>query len=166
MPSPVERSPYEARAAEFDPRVTERALGALNGACYVITSAYEGKRSGSPAMSVQLCASEPRLVCVAVRKGHFVEPLIRDSRAFAVCQVEASDRLLLRRFASAEFHEIDPFDGIEIGTIVTPSPVPKRSPLVIDCEVVRHIDIEADHQLYVGRVLAARLLDEGEDRAK
>ncbi|MCB9845223.1 MAG: flavin reductase [Phycisphaeraceae bacterium] len=127
---------------------------------FVITAAHDGKRSGVLVKSVQICSDEPVLVSVAVRKGHSIEPLIRDSRVFAVCLVDPTDRLIRQKFdpnADCDPEErTDPFDAIPVTTLATGSPIPVRSIMAIDCEVVRHFDLEADHELYVGLVRAAR----------
>jgi flavin reductase (DIM6/NTAB) family NADH-FMN oxidoreductase RutF len=98
------------------------------------------------------------MVCVAVRRGHWIEPIIRDSHAFAVSKISRAERLLLRKFAeTARPRDGDPFDCFPSMRLVTGAPVIIRSPLAIDCEVVRHFDLEADHELYIGLVMAARV---------
>lgn len=138
-----------------------KALQRLPRCTCVMTAAYDNKRSGQLVHWVQPCAEELALVCVAARKGHSVEPLIRDSHAFAICMIDPDDRLLLRKFA--EDHPPDelgdPFDSIEVERLATGSPVLCRSACVLDCEVVRHFDFEADHEIYIGLVLAARAAD-------
>lgn len=165
MPAAPDRSPFDAKAASFDPEATRRALTQIPDGTFIITSAFEGHRAGSTALSVSICATEPRLVCVALRKGHFIEPLIRDSRAFAICRVSPTDRLVLRRFSESEHHDADPFDGVETTTLVTSAPILTRSLMALDCEVVRHFDLEADCELFIGQVLAGHVFD-AEDRAK
>ncbi|MEM7623151.1 MAG: flavin reductase [Planctomycetota bacterium] len=147
------------------------ALPRLATGMFVMTAKYEDCRSGARVFSVQQCASSPLLIAIALRKGHVVETLIRDSHAFALCEIDPADRLCLRKFpdramerdeadpraALAAEHETDgvhdPFDAIATRTLRTGAPVLARSPLVLDCEVVRHFDLEADHELYVGLVL-------------
>ncbi|MEM9560556.1 MAG: flavin reductase family protein [Planctomycetota bacterium] len=156
-------------------------LGLLPRGSFVMTSAFEGTRAGLRLRAVQQCADEPLLVSVAARKGHRIDPLIRDSRGFAVCFVAPDDRLIERKFAE-ESHvapapvasggagggaggvthagveeEPDPFDSLPTITLATGSPILTRSIAAIDCEVVRHFDLEADHELFVGQVLAAKV---------
>lgn len=126
---------------------------------YLLSAHHDGRRAGTLALGVHPCASEPILLCVPVRRGHRIEPIIRDSRCFAVSAVDPDDRLLRRRFEaqpSAEVHH-DPFDSLPVVNLGTGSPVLRSSALAFDCEVVRHIDMDADHELYIGRVLAARI---------
>ena len=93
-----------------------RALDFVPSAAWVMTSAFEVKRSGTLVQRVQLCADEPLLISVAVRKGHAIEPLIRDSHAFAICRIDPEDRLLTRKFAQpkAPDDSTDLFDSIEV----------------------------------------------------
>ncbi len=125
---------------------------------FVLTAAFEAKRSGMIVRWVQPCAEEPLLVAVAARRGHSIEPLIRDSHSFAICRIDPEDKLLTRKFAVHRPPDDtgDPFDAVPVETLVTGSPIIRRSPLVLDCEVVRHFDLEADHELFVGLVVAGR----------
>ncbi|HRQ72197.1 MAG TPA: flavin reductase family protein [Phycisphaerales bacterium] len=137
------------------------AIERVPGGTFVMTAAFEGKRAGVVVRSVQPCAEEPLLICVAAKKGHWIEPLIRDSHAFAICRVSPDNRLIQRKFSTelADHDETrgDPFDAFPTETLVTGSPVLLRSIVAFDCEVVRHFDLEADHELFVGLVLASRM---------
>lgn len=136
-----------------------RALSLLPSGWFVLTAAYESKRSGMIVRWVQPCADEPLLIAVAARRGHSIEPLIRDSHSFAICRMDPEDKLLNRKFAIHRPPDDmgDPFDAVPVETMVTGSPIIKRSTLVLDCEVVRHFDLEADHELFIGLVRAGRV---------
>ncbi len=138
-----------------------QAFAKIPGGTFVMTSAFENKRTGVIAKSVQNCADEPALLCIAIRKGHWIEPIIRDSHFFGLCAVQRGDRLLQRRFSSPAFsREYDPFDGLPISRMISGAPILDRCAVAFDCEVVRHFDLEADHELYIGHVLAARVSTE------
>ncbi len=136
-----------------------RALAMLPSGCFVLTAAFETKRSGMIVRWVQPCADEPLLIAVAARRGHSIEPLIRDSHCFAVCRIDPEDKLMTRKFAVHRPPDDtgDPFDSMAVDTLATGSPIIRRSPLVLDCEVVRHFDLEADHELFIGLVRAGRV---------
>lgn len=137
-----------------DPRA---ALAQLPSGLFLMTSAYDDDRAGLIVRSVQVCGDEPPLLCVAVRTGHRIEPLIRDSRCFAISWLDEERKLVLRKFAHhSRTDPGDSFDAIPVEALATGSPVLCDSPLVFDCEVARHFDLEADCELYIGQVVACR----------
>lgn len=137
----------------------ERAISLLPSGVFLMTAAFEGKRIGVLVGSVQACDLSPPILCIAMRKGQGIEPMIRDARTFAINIIDPRDKLVARKFAdTAQSREPgDPFDGMPIEKLVTGAPVLKKAIAAFDCEVVRHIDIAADHELYIGQVLAARV---------
>jgi len=136
------------------------ALAKLQSGLFVLTARHEGKRAGVVVRSVQPASDQPPLVCVAVRRGHWIEPVIRDSHAFAICKISPGDGLLLRKFAeTARPRDGDPFDCVQTTRLATGSPILTRATLVLDCEVVRHFDLEADHERYMGLLLAWQTSD-------
>lgn len=128
-----------------------RALPLVGGSVCVLTAAYEQKRSGILVKRVMQCADEPPCILVAVRSGHRLATLIRDSHGFALSALDPTQRLIMKRFQD---EEADPFDMTETRTLATRAPVLVRCVAAIDCEVVRHFDLDADHEVYVGLVLA------------
>jgi flavin reductase (DIM6/NTAB) family NADH-FMN oxidoreductase RutF len=142
---------------------TLRALNTLPSGTFLLTAAHDSKRCGMIVHWVQACAEEPALIAVAARKGHSIEPVIRDSRAFAVCRIDPDDKLLIHTFATHKppDDDGDPFASFDVEMLATGSPVLSRSLSVIDCQVVRHFDLEADHELYVGQVLSGWVKGEG-----
>lgn len=136
--------------------VVASALELMSGGVYVMTASFEGKKAGATVRSAMPCATEPLLLCVASRKGHGIEPIIRDSRHFRAAS--SIPPIASCPASSAVCHgRPTPWIDFPIETLVSGSPVIKRSLLAFDCEVVRHFDMEADHELYVGRILAARI---------
>lgn len=136
----------------------DQALALLGSGMYIMTAAHEDQRHGMRVLSVQQCSLEPRLIAVAAMKGHPIEPIIRDSHSFAVCKVDESQKLVLRKFSTEPGPEDeDPFDSFVVEKMRTGSPVLSRCLAILDCEVVRHFDLEADHEIFVGLVVAARV---------
>ncbi len=133
-----------------------RAIELFPRGMFLLTASYEQKRAGQIVQSVQPCADEPLLICVAARKGHPIEPLIRDAHRFAICRIDPEDKFLQRNFGGPPGRG-DPFDALELDRLATGAPVPKRCMAALDCQVLRHLDLEADHELYIGQVLAGRI---------
>lgn len=133
------------------------ALAQIPSSLYVMT-ASRGRASGAVLASwVQQVSYEPPLISVAIPRGRGIAPLIRDSRSFALCQVHPDDRLLPRRLRLTDDRDWTALDTIPFETLSTGSPCIKRAMAVLDCEVVRHLDVEADHELYIGQVVAGRV---------
>lgn len=144
-------------ASYADAELVERALAQTPASNFIMTSSFELERAGVAVRWVQRCATEPLLVSVALRKGHPIELLIRDSRCFALSLLDDKDLGILRRFEQEDDSPLNVFDTLDVETLVTGAPCLKRALLAIDCEVHRHLDIEADHEIYVGLVREARV---------
>lgn len=144
---------------------------------FILTACYDGRRHGTLVQWMQPCSHEPPMVMLAMSKGQVVEPLIRDSRHFALCQVREGDRLLLRKFepdtsdprtasgpdrhgarqGSIENVE-DPFACLPMRSAPSGSPVIERALCYLDCEVVRQIETDGDHRIYIGLIIAGEML--------
>ncbi len=136
---------------------TALALGRIPSGLFVMTTAHEGKRRGVRVTWVQQCGFDPPLVSVALAKGHCMAPLLQDSRSFALSQLAEEDRVSFRRFEAAPAAGDDEFEDIETIALVTGAPALKRSVAALDCLIVRHLDLDSDHELYVGQVVAGRV---------
>jgi flavin reductase (DIM6/NTAB) family NADH-FMN oxidoreductase RutF len=133
-----------------------KALALLPTVRIIMTSAFEQGRAGVLVHWAMQCAASPLFICVAVLKGNRISPIIRDSRCFALCLVDGKSKLLLRKFDD-DSPEGDQFDSFGLKGLKTGSPILACSIAAIDCEVVRHFDLEADHELYIGQVMDARV---------
>ncbi len=121
---------------------------------FIMTTAFGGARSGVLTRWVQPCSDEPLLVMVAIAQGLPVVPLIRDSRAFALCQISEGDTLLKRLFAAPHARGDDPFIALPAHVAPSGSPLIDRALAYLDCDVVRHVDLDTNYRLYVGQVRA------------
>lgn len=146
----------EASDANF-----ETVLREIPAGVYVLTAAYESERTGTLVKWVQQCSSNPPMVMVAMPKGQPIVPLIRDSRSFALCRIANDDCYLLRKFGSPLDRSEDPFVTLRTLRCVTGSPIIHRAISFLDCEVVRHLDFDTDHRLYVAQVRGAGELSNG-----
>lgn len=141
--------------------ILDSALGVFPSGLYLLTAAFDDQRGGMFVHHVQRCGTDPAMLCIAARKGHTIDPLIRDSRSFALGVLGDGDRLIERRFSShdappsevAPKGEDDPFDAIATRTLVTGAPMIERCKLWFDCEVARRVDLEAEIELFVGVIV-------------
>lgn len=133
------------------------ALGRIPSGLFVMTASFDGKRRGVRVTWVQQCGFDPPLVSVALAKGHCMAPLLQSARAFALSQLADEDRLSFRRFEDSLRAGEDEFEDVETISLVTGAPALKRSVAALDCLIVRHMDLDSDHELYVGQVIAGRV---------
>ncbi len=144
----------------------EHVLALVPSNTFLLTSAVGEVRSGVIVRCVQQVAMTPPMLLIAMEKGQPLSPVIRDSRNFALCLLDRDERHLRRMFATAPDQGSDPF--LAIPHIVVPggAPVPARCVGYIACELIRHLDIDADYEVYIGMVHHAALLDSAANRAK
>lgn len=129
-----------------------RVLSLIPRTPAVMTAAFENKRSGLLVDRVMVCADEPPCIAVSLPKGHRLATLIRDSHTFAISLVDAKQKLLLKKFDGGS--DADSFELIESRSLVTGAPCLARATVCIDCDVMRHFDLEADYEMYIGLILA------------
>jgi flavin reductase (DIM6/NTAB) family NADH-FMN oxidoreductase RutF len=148
--------------ADVGPRNTD-----LNGVCaliphglFIMASAFEDLSSGILVPWVQCCSDDPLMVMVSIRRGHPVEPLIRDSRAFTLSQISNEDRYLIRKF-SCDDARGELCEGISTRHSALGSPIIDRAMSMLDCELVRNVELDPHFRLYVGQVRHSELLNPG-----
>lgn len=135
----------------------DAALALVPSTGWLLTAGFGDERAGLPVRWVQRAGSEPALVSVALRKGHPIAPLIRDSRAFALNLLPDAQPLLERRFVNGMAERLgDPFETLPLERMATSAPCLRAATAIIDCELFRHLDLEMECEMYVGLVLAAR----------
>jgi len=137
-----------------------RALGLIPSGLYAMTSAYDGERSAVLVSWVLQCGYEPPMLAVASPKGRSIAPLIRDSRTFALCVIRPDDCFLMRTLGRDDQDPYEVLDPVRCETLTTGSPCITRAIAALECEVVRHIDLEGDHEMYVGLIVGGRVYDD------
>lgn len=136
-------------------RATETAnpasLAQIPGGLFILTASCEGRSGAAMVKWVQQCSETPPMVMVALPKGLPIELLIHGSQTFALCQISADDRYLIRKFSNLPDH-------CEDGLVAVQSIAPSGSPIVhgamtcLDCQIVRHVELDSDYRIYVGQV--------------
>ena len=135
------------------------ALARIPQGLYVLTAEHEEQRTGIIVSWVQQASFKPPMISVAVGKGRQIMPLISESRSFTLCQIPKGDKIMLRKFAAGPDLKDDPFLGMELLTCPqAQAPVLAAALAYMACEVVCHMDIEGDHDLFIGQVRHAAYL--------
>ena len=135
-----------------------QALGKVPSGLFILTARYEEMTAGILAGWVQQVCFEPPMVSVAIAKGRSIMPLISGSRKFGLCQLREDEKVILRKFSTGDTDlSDDPFLGFEMTPDTALSlPILAQSLSYLECAVACHIDVEGDHDLFVGRVMAGR----------
>ena len=153
------KNPYP----DLDPKTGDAvglAMGRLPSGLFVLTAASGEQRMGIVVSFVQQACLNPPMVTVAIAKGRPIMPLISESRQFGLCQLAQDDRVMARKFAKFNNAAIteDPFLGFELIQGVMPKlPILANTLAYMECELVSHMDIEGDHDLFIGAVRGGRL---------
>jgi len=156
----MERASHTSGGSD-QPAIGSAAVAAhIPHGLFIMTAAYEDASAGTLVRWVQRCSEDPVVVMVSLRRGQPIEPLIRDSRAFALCQISEDDRYLQRKFGGACVSASDQECLISLSARSAPSgsPILEHAMSVMDCELLRNVDLDTDYRLYVGQVHHAELL--------
>lgn len=144
--------------------VIQEVIGRVPHGLFLVTAAFEDVRTGILTSHVQICCEDPFLVMVSIQRGTPVEPLLRDSRCFALCRIGEEDRLVQRRFEQPPQRGDDPYVALPTSAAITGAPIIQRAEFFMDCELVGHIAPEADCRIYLGMVKAVGVIsDPGAD---
>ena len=129
------------------------SLNKIPNGLFVLTAEHEDRRGGMVVSWVQQVCDTPPMVSVAIEKGKAIMPLISESRRFALCQLSDNDRLMQRKFAKDSEINEDPFLGFNLRPSVQGKlPIMSESMAFLECELSCHMDVEGDHDLFVGTI--------------
>lgn len=129
------------------------ALGAIPSGQFVLTAAFEDRRLGMLVGWVQQVCFEPPMVSISIRKGTPIMPLISESRRFGLCQLGVEDRMFARKFGGQVDLGDDPFLGQQLIKPMMPKlPILAGAKSFMELELVCHMDVEGDHDVFVGIV--------------
>ena len=135
------------------------ALGRIPSGLFIMTCQHEDHRTGMLVSWVQQTCFKPPMISVAVAKGRPIMPVLSESRTFGMCQLPVDDKLILRKFAKGVDLTEDPFLGFDL-LDESSLGVPLLAGCVayLECELACHMDVEGDHDLFVGKVRAGKLM--------
>ncbi|MDA1008242.1 MAG: flavin reductase family protein [Planctomycetota bacterium] len=102
--------------------------------------------------AVTRISKSPPLLLIALPKGDVISPIIRDARQFAVCLLDQNERIMARLVERAQEGSTDPFMVMDAITLPSGITAPARIRAWFDCEMVRHLDIGGDSEVYIGMV--------------
>ena len=107
---------------------------------------------------VQQVCFQPPMVSIAVAKGRPIMPLISESRCFGICQLPKGDKINMRKFAAGIGPNDDPFLGFQLRDNCNNVPILANIMSYLICNLSCHMDVEGDHDLFIGTVIAGEYL--------
>lgn len=128
---------------------------------YLVTVARAGEINGMPLSLFAQVSFEPAQVMIGVSPRRYTHQLIQEAKSFAVIFLRRDQKALLSRFKSKDPDRSRKFQGLNW------KPGQTGAPLLDDClgwVEARLVGAYApgDHTIFVGEVVAARLVKPGE----
>ncbi len=140
-----------------------RALYAISYGMYVVGARKEGKINAQIANTVIQVCSEPPTISVCINKGNLTHEYIKSSKVFTV-SVLAQDAPLkfIGNFGFRSGRDVNKFENVKYRIGETKAPVVLDHALsVMEAKVVNEADA-GTHTIFVGELVAAEVLGEGE----
>jgi len=136
------------------------ALGRIPSGLFVITMRRGEEETGLLASWVQQCSFHPPQVSVAIRRERPVCAWLTPEASFTVNILEAGQTDMIVHFGRGIAPGEPAFDGLEVERPDGAPPVLADALAYLECRVAACFPA-GDHDLYVGRVVAGRMLDDG-----
>lgn len=143
-------------------QVDDMALWSLSYGLYILTSHRDGKHNGMVCNTVFQVTSEPKRIAVCVNKKNLTHEYISSSGVFAVSVLdEKTPMRFIGLFGFRSGKDVDKLSQVNFKEGVTGSPfVTDNAVAVIETKVLEQVDV-GTHTIFVGEVVAAKVLKEG-----
>jgi len=139
--------------------IFKQAMSQYAAGVTVITTVYQDKPIGITATAFSSLSLDPPLVMVNLSKKLFTHQVVLESGVFAVNMLKSSQKKLGMRFAGMIPGVEDRFEGLDVKTAVTGSPILTASLAWVDCRVWATY-AGGDHTIFVGEVVAVNASNE------
>jgi flavin reductase (DIM6/NTAB) family NADH-FMN oxidoreductase RutF len=147
----------------MDQQAKKTVLRQFSYGLYAVTAAHAGERGVFTANWLSQASFEPPLVMVSVERDSSTLPLIRASGRFAICPLAADQRELAGALGRPRARAGDKYAANDLAVIETAEGVPVLAETLgyVVCRVQSAVEA-GDSVVFVGEVVEARVLDEGE----
>jgi flavin reductase (DIM6/NTAB) family NADH-FMN oxidoreductase RutF len=146
---------------ERDPhKQLSSALGRIPSGLFVVTVRHGDAETGMLASWVQQCSFEPPQITMAVRNGRDILGWLAEGAVFTVNILDDSQTDMIGHFGRGFALDEPAFEGLEIEHPDGGPAVLSEALAYLRCRVVGRVSA-GDHELFLGRVVAGRLLGEG-----
>lgn len=146
---------------EKDP--IKEALRMMPYGFYSITSRADGEVNAMVANWVTQASFEPRLIAIGLQKTAYSHDLIEQGGVFAVNMFKQSNADAIKPFTKGRAKNPDKMKEAEYTPAPeTGCPVLAGAAAYVECKVVNLIDVGGDHDILVGEVVGAAVVNPGD----
>ncbi len=138
------------------PEIVDPVMALLPAGRFLLVSRIADHCDGVVLAAVTRVSNAPPLLFACLEKGLTLSPMIRDSRRFAVGVLPPEPCAISRLFGRPPAFDEDRFLGLPTISLPSGLRMPSRVLGWLDCEMVRHLDIGGDCEVYIGQVHAAQ----------
>jgi flavin reductase (DIM6/NTAB) family NADH-FMN oxidoreductase RutF len=121
----------------------------------VVTTVAGNERAGMTVSSFTSVSLEPPTVLVCLNKESYVHRLVKQSGIFAISMLGVGQEVISNRFAGLDPAASDRFEGLNLTTAQTGSPLLPDAIAWLDC-IVRSEHDTYTHTIFVGEVVFAQ----------
>ena len=156
--TPPEPAPASAPAPTPPP--LGQALGRIPSGLFILTARRGDSATGMLASWVQQAGFDPPMLTLALRRDRFLADWLAVGGRFALNQLPAGQKHLIRHFARGFPPDAPAFDGVALHP---GDDHPQDGPILADalaylrCEVAGHLD-GPDHRIVLSRIHSGALL--------
>ena len=137
------------------------ALGRIASGLFVLTVRRGSAETGMLASWIQQCSFDPPQISVAVRRGRDLADWLTPDSSFTINILDSSQTDMIVHFGRGFALNEPAFTGLEIARSEAGNPLLAEALAYLDCSVVGKYPA-GDHDLFIGKVIAGRLLGEGQ----
>jgi flavin reductase (DIM6/NTAB) family NADH-FMN oxidoreductase RutF len=153
-------NPYDKEQAMSDDPIKD-VLRMLPYGFYAITSKNDSDVNAMVGTWLTQASFEPRLIVFALQKSAYSHQLISQGRVFTVNLFNGKNEDAIKPFTKSYEKDPDKLRGVEYNlTPETGCPILPNTSAWLECRVQQIVDIGGDHDLVVGEVVGAAVLEE------
>jgi flavin reductase (DIM6/NTAB) family NADH-FMN oxidoreductase RutF len=146
---------------QADPESLRRAMRHWVAGVTVVTSTYQGAAHGMTVSSFTSISLVPPMILISLERGSRTHALVSASGYFGVTILGAGQIDISERFAGRQDHDVNRFEGLEVETLVSGSPLIRGGLAWFDCRVTA-VQEAGTSTVFLAEVMAARSPD-GDD---
>jgi flavin reductase (DIM6/NTAB) family NADH-FMN oxidoreductase RutF len=124
---------------------------------YIVTVRTKDKINGMTAAWVSQVSLRPLMLMVSIAPPRYTHGLIKESGYFAINTLDEGQKDLAKHFGFKSGRKTDKFQGVPYFDAPNGSPVIDQALAFFECKVVATFTA-GDHTLFVGEVVAAKVL--------